>query len=85
MSDQVVKLTELELEKIKEINTRHQTVRAELAEIGMAEMTLKGRKQQVESFHSQTLTTERELAKELEEKYGKGSIDLNEGTFTPIE
>jgi len=28
--------------------------------------------------------SEKELAKQLEEKYGKGEIDLESGVFTPV-
>ena len=45
------------------------------------EDTEKGLKLRLSSLEKE----ESDLAKKLSNKYGKGSIDLNSGTFTPIE
>lgn len=77
------KLSKKELEKIQEIQTRTEAVKTELGQLGLAEIDLKNRRTNVESYLNETQELEAKLVKELEEKYGKGSIDLNNGEFIP--
>lgn len=79
-----VKLTEQELKLIDNIKLRKQAVKQELADIGLLEINLKNRKEKVENFYSKTIEVETQVAKTLEEKYGKGSVDIQSGTFTPL-
>lgn len=77
------KLSKKELEKIQEIQTRTEAVKTELGQLGLAEIDLKNRRTNVESYLTETQDLESKLVKELEDKYGKGSIDLNNGEFIP--
>lgn len=77
------KLSKKELQKIQEIQTRTEAVKTELGQLGLAEIDLKNRRTNVESYLNETQDLEAKLVKELEDKYGKGSIDLNEGEFIP--
>lgn len=79
-----IKLTEQELKLIDNIKLRKQAVKQELADIGLLKISLKNRKQKVEEFYNKTNEVEAQIAKTLEEKYGKGSVDTKTGTFTPI-
>jgi len=79
-----IKLTEQELNDLKALRNRKRAVKEELSEIGFLEIRVKNRKTSVEEFYNQTTKLEVEVAKTLEEKYGKGSIDIESGTFTPI-
>ena len=79
-----IKLTEQELKLIDNIKLRKQAIKQELADIGLLEINLKTRKEKVEDFYSKTIEVETQVAKTLEEKYGKGSVDTETGTFTPI-
>lgn len=79
-----IKLTEQELKLIDNIKLRKQAVKQELADIGLLKISLKNRKEKVEEFYNKTNEVEAQIAKTLEEKYGKGSVDTKTGTFTPI-
>jgi len=79
------KLSKEELGKIEEIQKRVQAVKAELGNVGLAEIDLKTRKTNIEQYLTETQEQEAEVVKELEEKYGKGSIDLQNGEFIPSE
>ena len=77
------KLSKKELAEIGEIQTRTEAVKTELGQLGLAEIDLKNRRNNVETYLKETQDLETKLVKELEEKYGKGSIDLNNGEFIP--
>ena len=79
------KLSKEELGKIEEIQKRVQAVKAELGNVGLAEIDLKTRKANIEQYLTETQEQEAVVVKELEEKYGKGSIDLQNGEFIPTE
>ena len=79
------KLTQEELEQIEGIQKRMQAVKTELGQLGLAELDLKNRRTNVESYLSETQEIEGQLVKDLEDKYGKGSIDLQNGEFIPSE
>jgi len=90
MSEQI-KFTEEEISEIKQVQSNYQTIGLELVQIKLA---LASAKRQLESLELEesALTErigdvnakERQIAKQLEEKYGKGEIDLESGVFTPI-
>ena len=79
------KLTQEELQQIEGIQKRMQAVKAELGQLGLAEIDLKNRRTNVENYLSETQEIEGQLVKDLEDKYGKGSIDLQNGEFIPSE
>lgn len=77
------KLSKDELEQISSIQERMQAVKQELGQLALAKIDLKNRKVNVENYLTETKNIETKLVQALEENYGKGSIDLNEGTFIP--
>ena len=79
------KLTQEELEQIEGIQKRMQAVKTELGQLGLAELDLKNRRTNIESYLSATQEIESQLVKDLEDKYGKGSINLQNGEFIPSE
>jgi len=79
------KLSQEELQQIEDIQKRMQAVQTELGQLGLAELDLKNRRTNVENYLADTQGMEANLVKELEEKYGKGSIDLQNGEFIPLE
>jgi hypothetical protein len=85
------KFTQEELTQIKQIQSNYQTVGLDLVQIKLAILNTKNRLETLEmeekSLTERILeinTSEKNLAKALEEKYGKGEIDLESGVFTPI-
>lgn len=85
------KFTQEELAQIKQIQSNYQTVGLDLVQLKLAILNTKNRLETLEveekSLTERVLdinTDEKNLAKALEEKYGKGEIDLESGVFTPI-
>lgn len=82
---EAVKLTEEELGELKNTTERVNVLRRELADVGMVKLNLETREAQIKQFHKESIEIEQALAKKLEEKYGKGTVDIDQGTFTPAE
>ena len=80
-----VKLTEEELQKISDIQTRTQTIQVELGKLELAKMDIESRRKTVERFIDESRNVEAELARDLQEKYGKGTINLDEKVFVADE
>lgn len=82
--------TQEELDQIRQIQTNYQTVGLNLVQIKLALQNAKNETLALET-EEKVLTDrileinsdERALAKALEQKYGKGEIDLESGVFTP--
>ena len=74
-----------ELNELKQLRTDLSNITAQFGQITVNKIKLEEqevilKKQLVELEQKETV-----LAKELTDKYGKGSIDLETGTFTPTE
>lgn len=79
------KLTREELEKLQEIQQKNSALVQELGQIGLAQINLDKRQENAEAYLDELRKDESSFAKELEDKYGKGSIDLQKGEFIPAE
>jgi hypothetical protein len=79
------KLKQEEISKIQEIQNRLQSVKTELGQIALTEIELKNNRKNVEDYLVETRRMETELVRELEEKYGRGHIDLQKGEFSPAK
>lgn len=77
------KLTQEELDKLQELSNKNNALVQELGTISLAEINLEDRKVKAEEFLTELRESEKELVKDLEDKYGIGSIDLKEGEFIP--
>ena len=77
------KLTQEEETQIKNIQDRMQAVQTELGQLELAKMDLANRRKNVEDYLQETRATEVDLVKELEEKYGKGTVNLGTEEFVP--
>ena len=75
------KLTEQEVEKITEIQNRINTAQAELGKLELTKIDIKDRRNTIENYIKETRSLEMDLAKEIEDKYGKGSINLDQKIF----
>lgn len=81
---QTVKLESQDLQRLLDVDQRWKAVVQELGQISLAELNLKQKKESVERFLEQTKDLEQKAARLLEEKYGKGSVDITTGEFTPL-
>ena len=80
-----VKLTEEEINNLTIVQNRRKAVSKELSDIGFLRLKLKRKEDKVEEFNNTTIKMEAEIAKNLEDKYGRGSVDIESGTFTPFQ
>ena len=80
-----MKLTQEELQTIKGVQQRHAAIKEELISIGQIKLNLKMRQYKLETFYSQTIEMEQKTAADMQDKYGKGNIDIETGEFTPFE
>ena len=77
------KLTAEELEKLQEIQQKNAAVATELGNLEIAKLQMEARKAEVIKFFNDLKDEEQEFGKELSDKYGVGSINLEKGEFTP--
>ena len=77
------KLTEQELQKIAELQQKNNAVVSELGQIELAKMSVDARRANAEAYLAELRKEEEELAKELSDAYGSGTIDLASGEFVP--
>ena len=82
---QVMKLTEEELKGITQVRSKTEAIIKEFGEIALAEINLKERKEHADAYLIQLKHEEKELATTLQEKYGKGNINLDTGEFVPVD
>jgi hypothetical protein len=79
------KLTQEEMSQIETIKQESQALIQELGQIELLRLDLKSRKDNALTFLDELKQKERELAQALETAYGKGTINLDKGEFTPSE
>lgn len=77
------KLSQEELNLLHESRQNNKAVVNELGQISILEENLKNRKDNALKYLEQLRLKETELAKALEDKYGKGTVDIDTGIFIP--
>jgi len=80
---ETTKLSTEELEKLQEIQQKNAAVVTEFGNLEIAKLQMEARKAEVIKFFNELKEEEQEVGKELSDKYGVGSINLEEGEFTP--
>jgi hypothetical protein len=76
-------LTQDEIIKLKDLKIKFKQLTEVIGEIEVQIINLHFQKDSVKSSLQQLLQQEITLAKELEEKYGEGTISLESGEFLP--
>jgi len=77
------KLTAEEIGKLQEIQQKNAAVVSELGNLEITKLQVEARKAEVVEFFNKLKEEEQAFGKELSEKYGNGSIDLEKGEFIP--
>jgi hypothetical protein len=77
------KLTIEEVEKLQEIQQKNAAVATELGNLEITKLQVEARKAEIVEFFNKLKEDEQAFGKELSEKYGNGSIDLEAGEFIP--
>ncbi len=81
----MTKITEQEIEKVKGLRIKFDQL---VNTIGQVEVQLYNLQEQKKELQMSLLNIQQEeltIAKELEEKYGKGTVSLDTGEFSPTE
>ena len=78
------KLTQQELQEIANIQNNFRNLLLEYGQIEVARKDLESRTQNADRLLQTYRGQEQEVARSLEEKYGKGTVDLESGTFIPV-
>ena len=78
-------LTKEEIQTLTELKEKYNKLVIVLGETEAQIMDLKLRKEQIKSNLITLKQDEIKIGKELEEKYGNGTISLESGKFSPIE
>ena len=79
------KLTDEELKTIKEIQEQNQALALELGNLELTKIQVENRYDELVDFYNKLKEKEQELGKELSDKYGNGTINLEAGEFVPNE
>ena len=74
-----------ELNALKELRKNINTLTFQRGQIGLSEDNLELQKITLQEEMQKLAQEETKLSTELFEKYGKGNVDLDKGTITPIE
>ena len=77
------KLTQEELQQLQEMQQQNQALALELGNLELTKIQIESRYDELVEFHTQLKDKEKEIGKELSEKYGNGTIDLEKGEFIP--
>tara|TARA_B100000497_G_scaffold116102_1_gene140188 strand:+ start:893 stop:1135 length:243 start_codon:yes stop_codon:yes gene_type:complete len=76
-------LTENEIHILKSLKSNTEKITKEFGLIKLAQINVKKREQDAISMLNTLRSEEKQVVEVLEKKYGRGSIDIDRGTFTP--
>ncbi len=76
-------LTENEIHILKSLKSNTEKITKEFGLIKLAQINVKKREQDAISMLDTLRSEEKQVVEVLEKKYGRGSIDIDRGTFTP--
>ena len=78
-----IKFSEEELQSLQELQRTYQQITLALGQLSVSKYALVEREDSLKQALLDTKTKENELAKSLTEKYGKGTLNIETGEFTP--
>lgn len=84
-NNESVNLTQEEIQKLSDLRTKTSELTFLRGQIGIAEDNLKRQLNELAEQFNELYKTESELSSTMFEKYGKGQVDLDKGTFVKSE
>jgi len=81
----VQKFTEEELEQLTNLQKKTQQTTFQFGQLYLSKIKLEEQEKSLKDYVSSLEKEEIELAETLSAKYGKGSINIDTGEFTPVE
>ena len=82
---QAQKFTEEELTTLKTIQSKSQEATLKCGQLYLSKLRLEAQEKFLQNQIQELEQQEATIAKQLTEKYGKGTIDVESGEFTPTE
>ena len=79
------KLTVEEIEKLQDIQQKNAAVATELGNLEITKLQVEARREEVVKYFTELKQEENTFGKELSDKYGNGTIDLEKGEFIPSQ
>ena len=90
MADEI-KFSEEELKSLSELSQGYQNIQSAFGQLRVQKILLEQQKEsleeaevKMEADYAENQQKERDLVKELNEKYGPGQLDPQSGVFTPV-
>lgn len=83
MENKRVELTEQERASLADLNTKKETLTNEINSIAQQKLVLNYRERQADKYYEQIVELEGQLGKSFTQKYGNGTIDIENGVFIP--
>ena len=91
MADEI-KFSEEELKSLSELSQGYQNIQSAFGQLRVQKILLEQQKEsleeaevKMEADYAENQQKERDLVKELNEKYGPGQLDPQSGVFTPVQ
>lgn len=84
-NNESVSLTQEEIQQLNDLRTKTSELTFLRGQIGIAEDNLKRQLNELAEQFNDLYKTESELSSTMFEKYGKGQVDLEKGTFVKDE
>tara|TARA_Y100000356_G_scaffold10405_1_gene7461 strand:+ start:564 stop:842 length:279 start_codon:yes stop_codon:yes gene_type:complete len=78
-----IKFTEEELKSLQNLQGTYNQITLAMGQLSLSRINLDAQEETLKSTLAETRTKEQDLAKELTEKYGKGTLNVDTGEFTP--
>ena len=85
MANKSIKFTEEEVQSLQNLQRTYQQITLAFGQLAVSKLALEERDANLKDMLADTKGKENELAKSLTEKYGKGSLNIETGEFTPTE
>ena len=82
---EVKKFSKEELDKITEIKQTYDRITLRMGQLHFELQALTSEKSELESLFDRNRESEIKFAQDLNTKYGKGTLDIETGIFTPVE
>jgi reverse gyrase len=79
------KLAQEEIQALENIKTKNIAIVEEFGRIGIINLDIEARQERAEDFLAKLRNEEVNLSKSLEEKYGKGTVNLETGEFNSLK
>ena len=78
-----IKFSEEEVQSLQNLQRTYQQITLAFGQLAVSKLALEERDANLKNALADTKNKENELAKSLTEKYGKGSLNIETGEFTP--